>query len=76
MEIQHGNFLTGPALFHLSGYKQASSQAKWCRENGIPYMVRGNGSLIVSASFVEQRMGAVDQSRATKVAQPDFSSLE
>ena len=76
MEMQQGNFLTGPALFQLSGFKRASKQAKWCRENGIDYLVRANGSLVVSATHVEQRMGATGRSRTTKNLQPNFSSFE
>lgn len=53
-----GFLLTIKELEDLSGYSKPSAQARWLEQNGLPFLIGGDGRLKVLRQVVEQRLGA------------------
>jgi hypothetical protein len=51
-------FLTADELAEWTGYKRPSAQMRWLRDNGLPFMVGGDGLPKVLRRAVEARLGA------------------
>lgn len=52
------NVVVGDAKYlkALSGYKQASSVAKWCRKNGIKFFRNGQGWPVTTATELDRAL--------------------
>lgn len=64
-------FLEPADVERLTGYKMASFQLKWCRNNGIPAWLSAQGEVIVPLAAVEGRKAAANEPAWS----PDFSAL-
>lgn len=62
-------------VFDLTGYQSRACQRRWCSQNGVTFLLRADGSLVISKQHVEERLGASSHSQAQHDG-PDFSSLE
>lgn len=63
-------FLSEPQLEDLTGYKQASKQIEWLKNQGVAHHVNSLGRVIVTWDAINQ--SASEQPRGPE---PDFSSL-
>ncbi len=63
-------FLTGEEIIELTGKKRRGAQMKELNALGITHKVRGNGSLVVLRSHVENELDG--QSRASLESRTDM----
>lgn len=68
-------FLTSKQLQLLTGYKSRTCQRRWCLQNGVHFLVRGDASLVVSRQHVEELLGLSLLKQASQ-PEPDFTTLE
>ena len=76
MMVFKGIYLTAQELLGITGYKRNNCQERWLFENGIMYLKRRDGSLLVSRRHFEVMMGGLEGSDADRYFEPDYSSLQ
>lgn len=69
-------FLTIEEIVQATGYKQRRCQERWCFENDVIFLRRGDGSLVVSRRHFEYIMGGMIDSIGVTYDEPDFSTLQ
>jgi hypothetical protein len=65
-------FLDPADVTRLTGYKLASFQLRWCRENGVRAWLNGSGEVIVPRSAID----GVKVAGNDPAWNPDFSPLQ
>ena len=68
-------FLSLDEIATLTGYKSRSCQRRWCTQNGICFLCRPDGSLVISRQHVEERLGVGSDAAREPLIEPDFGSL-
>ena len=68
-------FLSLDEIATLTGYKSRICQRRWCMQNGICFLCRPDGSLVISRQHVEERLGASSDAAREPLIEPDFESL-
>lgn len=53
-----GSLLTSDEVADLSGYRKPSAQVRWIQQNGLPFLIGGDGRPKVLRDVVERRLGA------------------
>lgn len=53
-----GFLLTSDEVMDLSGYSKPSAQNRWLEQNGLPFLIGGDGRPKVLRNVVERRLGA------------------
>jgi hypothetical protein len=69
-------FLTPDEIIQATGYKQRRCQERWCFENGVTFMRRCNGSLLISRRHFEHLMGGMIDAIGATYQEPDYSSVQ
>lgn len=67
-------FLTHEQIVDLTGYMSRACQRRWCTQNRVAFMVRADGSLVISTEHVLEHLGAGSK-KPDEDPGPDFSSL-
>ncbi len=52
-------FLTPEEIVQASGYRRRRFQERWCFENGVMFLRRRDGSLLISRRHFEYVMGGM-----------------
>ena len=68
-------FLSAEEIATLTGYKSRSCQRRWCTQNGVHFLSRSDGSLVISRQHVEERLGVGRDGASESLTEPDFGSL-
>lgn len=68
-------FLTQEDIQDLTGFKNRKNQIKWLRENGINFLIAGDGRPRVLHSHIESLIGATSKTVKRRV-EPNFSKFE
>ena len=68
-------FVTSKELQLLTGYKSRACQRRWCLQNGVHFMLRGDGSLVISKQHIEELLGSPTPKQVAQ-PEPDFTTLK
>lgn len=68
-------FLSKIEIERLSGYRSRACQRRWCLQNGVQFMLRGDGSLVVLKQHVEELLGSEIAGHKSQ-PEPDFTTLK
>lgn len=68
-------FLSAKELKNMTRLGRPKFQARWLRANGIPFLIRSDGTLLVSRSAVEDKLGGMSD-RAVRSKQPNWSAMD
>lgn len=74
MNPEERMFLSDDEVIFMTGYKSRACQKSWCAKNGVRFMVRPDGSLVISKRHLEECLGASVPKQIVQ-QEPDFSSL-
>lgn len=67
-------FLSQEEVVQLTAYRSRLCQIRWCTENGVRFLVRGDGQLVISRQHVVERLGGNTNDEPHEWV-PDYSSL-
>ncbi len=68
-------FLSQIETADLTGYRSRSCQKRWCAQNNVTFLVRGNGSLAILRQHVEEVLGSNTQKKNPN-SEPNYSALK
>jgi len=68
-------FVTNEELQQLTGFKSRACQRRWCLQNGVQFMQRGDGSLVISKQHIEELLGSSSHVNVVP-PEPDYSTLK
>lgn len=69
-------FLKEKEIVQATGYRRRRCQERWCLENGVMFLRRRDGSLLISRRHFEYIMGGKIDSIGATYDEPDFSTLQ
>lgn len=69
-------FLTSEELVELTGFRRSSSQKNALRMMGVNFLIRPDGSLVVSRRNVEELLGArQERVKSTRATEPNWDAM-
>ncbi len=67
--------LTKDEVEEVTGFNLRQKQKRWCLDNGVTYVCRGDGSLAISREHIQYVLGVTHNLNRKNLIEPDFSSL-